>query len=274
MKIQFWGVRGCITCSSPSYDIIGGHTSCVSVEVDNHLIIFDAGSGLRDLGLYIKNNSIKSAILCLSHGHYDHIVGLPFFGPLWDNDFDLTIIGGPIDKCINIQDLVTNKIFSSPLFPVPFTETMAKISFKDINHHQKISLTKTITLTGIGLNHPGGATGYKVENADKSICYITDHEHISETVSTPRHLRDFIKDTNLMIYDATFTDEQYVNYKGWGHSTWQKGIELSKEAHVKKLALFHHNPEHTDDIMMDIEKQAQAVWPLCFVARQGMENII
>ena len=269
--VKFWGTRGSYVCNSPEYHHVGGHTSCVTVEWHDQIIILDAGTGIQDLGkawdTLDSSFSNHKATLCLSHGHMDHISGLPFFKPIWDPNFELTIIAGPLDSYTNIHSFLEQTIFASPLHPVPLAALKATIKYVDLTPTHGFDLTRTMRLSTCVLNHPGGSMGYKIEQNNKAICYITDHEHSDD--HRQDHLESFVQHADLMIYDATFTDAEYPMHQGWGHSTWQEAVNLAKRANVKRLALFHHAPTHTDKDMIAIERAAQVLLPSTFVARQG-----
>jgi phosphoribosyl 1,2-cyclic phosphodiesterase len=269
LEISFWGVRGSVACCSPAYDVVGGHTSCVSVQINEQMIIFDAGTGIRDLGTFIESKNIQSAILCLSHAHYDHVIGFPFFSPIWNEDFALTVIAGTLHRYKGVREFFSKYLFSHPFFPISIPQLAAKFNFVDLPSGEIISFYEGVILKTFLLNHPGGAMGYRLEANGKSLCYITDHEHSDPIIHT--QLTEFIREADLLIYDATFTDEEYPRHIGWGHSTWQEGIKLAKAAGIKNLALFHHEPTHTDEIMAQIEEKARALWPGVFIAKQGMK---
>lgn len=272
MDLRFWGTRGSIACASSGYAQFGGHTSCVSLCVDQRLIIFDAGSGLYDLGVWIQESTdnIRQADLFLSHFHFDHVMGLPFFGPLWNPDFSLTLhyaSANPADH--QLDSFVKHRLFAPPFFPVPFEKVPSRIDFKEHPLGTPFLLKNQILMKAQPLNHPGGAVGYRVESGDKIISYVTDTEH---KVDQPdANVLDLMEQADLVIYDATYTDEEFPQKEGWGHSTWQEGLRLAQAAGVKQLAFFHHAPSHTDDMLTIFEQQAQQTWPSCFMAKQGMK---
>lgn len=274
VSVEFWGVRGSIPVSSSPYHLFGGHTSCVSVTHKEELFIFDAGSGLRDLGEKIKLLGIKQATLILSHFHFDHIIGLPFFAPIWDHDFHLTLLSAHCYDKGGLKGFLENYIFKEPFFPVNLNQVQAHITYIDCLPTERLTLSQDYCLDIDPLNHPGGGYGYRLHCAGKiSISYISDTEHIQG--QDDLNVLKLMQDTDLVIYDAMYTEEEFShNKKGWGHSTWTEGLRLAQKAGAKKLALFHHDPSHTDDILVDIEKKAQKIWPNCFMARQGMKILL
>lgn len=272
MEVVFWGVRGSMACCSSQHRRYGGHTSCVSVKCDDRLIILDAGTGLYDLGLWIREEKIKRADLLLTHFHFDHIIGLPFFPSVWDPDFHLTIHAVYQDDTperLRLENFLRRYLFAAPFFPVSLDITQAHIKLKDHAMRVPFSLAPDIHVKSQTLNHPGGATGYRINYQGKSISYITDTEHVADL--TDPHVLELMQQADLVIYDATYTEAEFPDKIGWGHSTWQEGVRLAKIADVKKLVLSHHDPGHTDAVLDVIEQQAQAVWSRCLVARQGMK---
>ncbi len=270
MNLTFWGTRGSIACASPFYIKYGGHTSCVSLYNQGKLIIFDAGSGLYDLGVWIQQSGVKidQVDLLLTHFHYDHAMGLPFFAPLWDPSFHLTVhYAGATPEKGKLKEFISKILFSPPSFPIPFQKVPAQIDFKEYPLESSFTVNSDIKIMPCALNHPGNATGYRLEGFNKVISYITDTEHV---VGTPdEKVLKLMHQADLAIYDATYTDEEFKDKEGWGHSTWQEGIRLAKQAQVKQLAFFHHAPDHTDDILTALEQKAQKLWPSCFMAKQG-----
>lgn len=271
LEIRFWGVRGSTPCCGDDYERFGGHTSCVSVQVDDTLVIFDAGTGIFDLGNWVQKKEIKRASLLLSHVHLDHIVGFPFFKPLSDFEFNLDVISGTLEKQKGIETYLEEHLFDTPLFPVRMEQLKAQITYWDVGPKENFTLNKTVKVTTIPLNHPGGAMGYRLDAQGKSVCYVTDTEHTSD--QRDPNILEAIQGSDLLIYDTTFTDEEYKTggYIGWGHSTWEEGIRLCKQANVKNLALFHHSPTHTDPILREIEQEAYNAWPGTLVTYQGMK---
>lgn len=274
IKITFWGVRGSYPRCGPTFAKVGGHTSCVSLEVGNQYLIFDAGTGIIDAGDEVLKRGLKKATLLLSHPHADHINGLSFFKPVFCSDFELTIIASGLlaeeGGKSGIETILANAI-SPPYFPIPWDQIPCKRSFIDVPAEGQFSLNH-VKVSTIALDHPGGSAGYRVEIGDKSICYMTDTAH------TPGQLRpdlvEFIHRTNLMIYDATFTEEEFAAKPTWGHSTWNQAVALAKAAAIGELALFHHDPDHDDAFMEIIETQAQGHFSRTFVAKQGMVRMV
>jgi phosphoribosyl 1,2-cyclic phosphodiesterase len=274
MKVTFWGVRGSYPQCKAAYEAIGGHTSCVGLEVGGQYILFDAGTGIIDAGADIDIKGIDKASLLISHAHTDHISGLAFFKPIYNPNFELAIIAGGMLSNPHIEkgiETALATIVSPPYFPIPWDQFASKRSYIDVPMGSQFSLGH-LKVSTFALDHPGGSTGYRIEAGNKSICYIADTGHIPGEIN--HSLVEFIQRTNLMIYDATFTEEEFAAKSNWGHSTWNHGVALAKAAAIGELALYHHDPAHDDAFMADIEAKAQAQFSRAFVAKQGMVKLI
>jgi phosphoribosyl 1,2-cyclic phosphodiesterase len=270
MTVTFWGVRGSYPQCKPNFDNVGGHTSCVGVEVDDQFIFLDAGTGMINAGEELIKRGIKKATLLISHAHADHISGLAFFKPLHSHDFELTIIAGGMLSQPGVEksiESILSTAVSPPYFPIPWYAISCKRSYLDVPMGSQFMLGH-LKVSTIALDHPGGSAGYRLEIDGKSICYISDTGHKSGIIN--HDLVEFIQSTNMMIYDATFTEEEFAARPHWGHSTWNQAVALSKAAAIEELALYHHDPEHDDAFMASLESQARAQFSRSFVARQGM----
>jgi phosphoribosyl 1,2-cyclic phosphodiesterase len=273
IKVTFWGVRGSHPQCQPAFTGVGGHTSCVSLEVGDHYLIFDAGTGLISAGDEVLKQGLKKATLFISHAHADHISGFAFFKPLHAPDFELTVIASGLLSKEGGEGIkpILAKVISPPYFPIPLDQIPCKKSFMDVPAGSQFFLDH-LKVSTIALTHPGGSAGYRIDIGDKSVCYITDTDHIPGKLN--HDLVKFIQRTDLLIYDATFTEEEFAAKPTWGHSTWNHAVALAKAAAIRELALFHHDPAHDDTFMEDIEAEAQAHFSHTFVARQGMTKVI
>tara|TARA_A100001015_G_C14844746_1_gene653974 strand:- start:165 stop:980 length:816 start_codon:yes stop_codon:yes gene_type:complete len=267
MKINFWGVRGSLPTPGANYNKYGGNTSCVELQVNGKTIIFDMGSGIKYLGNYLTKNSIKNFTILISHFHYDHTCGLPFFGPAYDPNTKFTVYSGILPTRHNTLNVLDSQI-SSPSFPITINDFNAKIKYKDFKVGKEFLLDKDVSINTICLNHPDGAVGYRVEHKGKSVCYITDHEH--QVGVENQKLINFVKNSDALIYDSTYDDKHFTKYIGWGHSTWQEGGRLAEKASVKKFFIFHHNPDNDDKKMSEIEVLSSQTNKNFFVAKEGM----
>jgi phosphoribosyl 1,2-cyclic phosphodiesterase len=266
--VRFWGVRGTIACPSTSHAKYGGNTSCIQVTVGDRIIIFDAGTGIRDLGNELQKRDIRDAHLFMSHTHWDHINGFPFFVPGYDPSWSLHIMAGHLgDGNSGIQDVLNSQMLG-PMFPVPLETMQAKLRFADFKAGEQFKIHSDINVRTAPLRHPNGATGYRIEHNGKSVCYITDTEHVPGRPD--QKILELIEGSDLVIYDSTYTEEEFTTKIGWGHSTWNEGLALCQAANVKIFAIFHHEPDHDDDFMNSVEVEARDMWEHSFVAREGM----
>lgn len=225
--VKFWGVRGSIACPGPRTVRYGGNTSCVEIRCGGRLLIFDAGTGLRDLGNCLVGDGPVEAELFLTHTHFDHICGLPFFAPLYSAGNKVRLSAGHLLPDSDLRRVLM-EMMMAPLFPIPPTAFKADVSFADFAAGSVLSPGDGITVRTALLNHPNRATGYRIDYGGRSICYVTDTEH--EDGKRDRRIVRLIKDADLVIYDSTYSDEEYPKYRGYGHSTWQEGVRLADTA--------------------------------------------
>jgi phosphoribosyl 1,2-cyclic phosphodiesterase len=262
--VRFWGVRGSIAVPGPATAGVGGNTSSVEVRCGEQLFVLDAGTGLRALGDELLARGERRAELLLSHLHWDHIQGLPFFTPLYVPGSEL-VIHGPAWGQGGLEGALQRQM-SAPGFPVDFTDVGAKVELTALRHGSRIR-RGDVTVTAAKLNHPGGVLGYRLEYAGRSLVYATDTEHF-ECIDPA--LRALSQDADLLIYDAQYTPEEYPSKVGWGHSTFEAACELAESASAKRLLLFHHDPRRADDGVAVIEERARALFAETTAAREGM----
>ena len=268
-KLKFWGVRGSIACPSADHIGFGGNTSCIEVSCGGTRMIFDAGTGIRNLGHWLMRKKSFHATMLLSHVHWDHICGFPFFSPAFHKDCSFTIMAGHLKGFGGIRNVLAGQM-TTPSFPVPLEAMHAAETFVDFDAGDAFNLPDNpkVKIRTAALNHPDGATGYRIEYGGKSMCYVTDTEHV---IGKPdQNILGLIEGTELLIYDCTYTDAEFPGKIGWGHSTWQEAMRLSKAANVKSLAIFHHDPDHEDRFMEEVEAEARQIWSGAFVAREHM----
>ncbi len=277
MLIKFWGVHGSIPRPGPKTIKYGGNTPCVEVRCPGALIIFDAGTGIRELGEDLVRRHTDSSgkrrriegYIFISHLHWDHVQGFPFFVPAFIPHNRFRVYG--------VKDIEQNVLRSmrnqmcEPNFPITLDKMEADVSFHDIAPGDRLTIEET-TIRVERLNHPGECYAFRLECEGKSMVYASDTEHADEMDQV---LLELSRDVNVLIYDGMYDPDQYLGLwdgqsrESWGHSTWEAGTELAMAANVKELILFHHGNE--DTLVERIEKKAQAKFPPTRAAYEGME---
>lgn len=268
--VHFWGVRGSIACPGSETVRYGGNTSCVEMRVGANRLIFDGGTGLRVLGLSLLSQMPVEANMFFTHSHWDHIQGFPFFVPAFIKGNRFHVYGAVAPNGSTIEQRLNDQMLH-PNFPVPLQIMGAQLEFNDLHVGQPVQIGD-VTVENALLNHPGEAVGYRVNWQGYAAAYITDTEHLSDRLD--ENVLWLARNADVMIYDATYTDEEYYSEKsskvGWGHSTWQEAVKLAKAAHVKKLVIFHHDPLHNDDFLDRVGEQVADRFPNSLMAREGL----
>lgn len=267
LSVKFWGVRGSIACPSANHIKYGGNTSCIEVNANGHRLILDAGTGIRGLGQTYMKDDVAHIHILLTHTHWDHINGFPFFVPAYDPRRSVHIMAGHLRGADGIQNVLAAQM-DNPMFPVPLSAMQAKMRFEDFEAGMSFNIYDDVHVRTAALNHPNGATGYRIEHGGHSICYVTDTEHVPGKLD--QNILTLIEGSDLVIYDSTYTEAEFPSKIGWGHSTWNEGVKLCLEAGAKSMAIFHHDPEHEDLFMDKLGEEAKAVWDGTFIAREGM----
>ncbi len=208
-NVRFWGVRGSIACPGESHRRYGGNTSCLEVRCGEHLLIFDAGTGLRPLGDKLATENGLSGDLLLTHTHLDHIVGLPFFAPFYKPETRFRLWAGHLQPELTLREAIS-QLMMAPLFPVPPEIFAGNITFHDFSAGETLEPQPGARLRTAPLNHPNGATGYRIEFDGRSVCYVTDTEHTGGRLD--ENILSLIEGADIMIYDSSFTDEEYPRY--------------------------------------------------------------
>lgn len=265
--IKFWGVRGSIACPSPEHIRYGGNTSCIEVEAGSYRFVLDAGTGIRRLGQAFLRSDVRTLHLLLTHTHWDHINGFPFFAPAYSRNRQIHIMAGHLATSGGVQGVLANQM-NNPTFPVPLSALEADLVFEDFKAGESFNLYPEIKIRTAPLNHPNNATGYRIEYGGRSLCYVTDTEHVPGQLD--QNILGLIEGADVVIYDSTYSEEEYPKHVGWGHSTWNEGVRLCRAAGARKFVMFHHDPEHTDTIMDDMGRQARQAWADTEVAQEGM----
>jgi phosphoribosyl 1,2-cyclic phosphodiesterase len=240
------------------------------MRVGNHLLIFDGGTGLRVLGQALLPEMPIAAHLFFTHSHWDHIQGFPFFVPAFVKGNYFHIYGAIAPNGSTIEQRLTDQMLH-PNFPVPLQVMGADLKFHDLEVGDSVSLADITVETAL-LNHPGEAVGYRVNWQDYAVAYITDTEHFPDRLD--ENVLHLSREADLLIYDATYTDEEYHNPRsskvGWGHSTWQEAVKIARAASVKKLVIFHHDPLHDDNFMDQVREDTARQFPNSVVAWEGL----
>ncbi len=247
--LKYWGVHGTLPVPGPNTTRYGGNTSCVSLELaDGRVIVFDAGSGIRNLGNSLMSRSPLTAAVLISHPHWDHLNSIPFFTPLYVPGNQITIYGAP-QRDQSLRNLIEVQM-DGVFFPITPEQFGASIDYVDIRE-ERLELFG-LTVHTMHLSHPGVCLGYKVDFGGQTYCYITDNELFLPGDSRAdahylEQLTEFVRGTEILTTDTTYLDDEYPRFVSWGHSCVSEVAKLAHTAGVKQLHLFHHDPSHNDD---------------------------
>jgi phosphoribosyl 1,2-cyclic phosphodiesterase len=272
MKIKVWGARGSIPVPGPSTVKYGGNTSCLQVTTAaGDLVIFDAGTGIRELGeeLAARQGAIKGHIF-FTHVHWDHIQGFPFFAPAYMEGSEFYLYGDR--KCkAEVEEALAGQM-QYPNFPVALEEMTAKMHFLGLEELEEVRIGGAV-VSCIRGNHPGGVLLFRVDENGGRLVYATDNEHYS---SIPAKLAEFARGSDVLIYDTQFTDDEYSGRAGksrvsWGHSTIEEGVKLAGAVGAGKLVMWHHDPRHDDRKIEEMEAWARTAFPSTTAAYEGLE---
>ncbi len=278
MKVLFWGVRGSIPVPGPLTQRYGGNTSCIQVDVGAPVIILDSGTGIRRLGQKLAVQGNLDIHIFISHAHWDHIQGLPFFDPLYQAGNRVTFYSRHRDEFC-LKDVI-HKVIEDPYFPLSHEDWKATVQFVELQDGASVPLGPELEVFSSRLNHPLIANAYRVQHRDKSVVYVTDtapFEHmildrefiakapdltvpvdpdVGEQLAAMRDsLLKLCQSADVVIYDTMFTDEEYQRNPHWGHSAASHAVEVCQKAGAKHLVIFHHAPERTDDQMDQLMEQ-------------------
>ena len=279
MNVKVWGARGSIPTPGRDTMRYGGNTSCVQVTLgDGTLVVLDAGTGIRTMGLALGTGEQPVTIL-LTHLHLDHIQGLMFFAPCFHPDSEIVIYGPPASDA-SLLDRIARYI-SAPLSPVELRELPCQVSFREAPRASWQIGSATVHAQAV--SHRGPTLGYRIEDGDTTLAYIPDHE---PALGAPIATLDdewisgleLARDADLLIHDAQYTDGEYPNHLGWGHSALSDALAFGARANAGRMLLFHHEPLHDDDLLDALGAQARTRWQALAhdprtiaMAREGME---
>ena len=279
MRITCWGARGSIPVSGKEYVKYGGDTTCIEVRSkDDDVIIIDAGTGMRKLGNKLLASDKRTCSVLFTHAHWDHLMGFPFFKPIYMKGTRISMYGCPYAQA-SIKDILA-KSMVAPYFPVEFGQLQAEITSHGVCE-ESFSIGP-VRVTPIQLNHPNQGQGYKFTEDGKSFVFITDNE-LSLRHTGGGEYQDYVRfadGADLLIHDSEYTEAQYKMTKGWGHSVYTDALRLALDAGVGQFGLFHHNQERSDaeldqmvedcrGIVLKEHKQVR-----CFAAQAGMEIVL
>jgi phosphoribosyl 1,2-cyclic phosphodiesterase len=261
VQLTIWGCRGSLPTPGPRTVGYGGNTSCVEVGLDaGPMLVLDAGTGIRELGLHLLERGVRQIHLLLTHLHLDHLEGLRFFAPLWDKEVELDIWGPP-SPLSSLRERISRS-FSPPLFPVDLGEVDAHVRFHDVPRGgwtiDAVSLTARLVV------HPGPTVGYRIETERSTVAYLPDHEPALAGAIEGKE-REWISgaavsaDADLLLHDAQFFDDQYEERIGWGHSSVDDAVAYGRAVGAERLVLFHHEPSHSDSSLERLEARAQSL---------------
>ncbi len=254
MRVRFWGTRGSCPTPGPSTARFGGNTTCVEVRTDdNQLVIFDAGTGIRELGRSLVSRADGAPItgdVFFSHAHWDHIQGLPFFTPAFQAGNHFRLFGSSsLERSLEV---VLRQQMSPVVFPVAFDQLLARMEFAELagDGHRG----RGYEVSAINVRHPGGALGFRVtpsSGSNRSLVFIPDNEldrdgDLADSASTRDALVEFARGAKVLIHDAMYTGAEYMDHRGWGHSSYRDAVDFAIAAEVETLVVFHHDPERTD----------------------------
>ncbi len=267
MNVTFWGVVGSCPGANRSISEYGIATPCVEVRVDDLIIVLDCGTGVVPLGRKLNDERPLDLHMFITHTHWDHVLGMPFFSQAYMPENKMHIYG------LKRENITLEQVFRGlmayPYFPVGWETMKADIQFVELNPYDVVELSENCRVESFPTSHPGGNLAYAIYGNGKKMVYMTDLDHSKMDDAS---MIEFVKDADLMIYDANFTQEEYEmdRYAGWGHSTWEFGRDLAKRTGVKHLSIFHHGVQRKKEEMHELETVLYQENMHISVAREGM----
>jgi phosphoribosyl 1,2-cyclic phosphodiesterase len=260
MRVKIWGCRGSVPTPGPGTVEYGGNTSCAEVCLDDGtVLVLDAGTGIRGLGFELADRRARRVHLFLTHLHLDHLEGLRFFAPLWDERVSVDIWGPP-SPVLSLQERIARS-FSPPLFPIDFRDVPAELTFHDVPREPWS--VEGASLTAALLVHPGPTLGFRIEAGGSTLAYMPDHEPALTGIG--ERSRDWIsgasiaEGADLLLHDAQYSEDEYEERIGWGHSSIADAVAFARAVGAGQLVLFHHEPLHTDASLTRLEDRARSL---------------
>lgn len=270
MRIRFWGVRGTIPSPGPDTTKYGGNTSCIDILTSDHqVIILDAGSGIRRLGKVLQQEYPQRIVgsILISHTHWDHIQGFPFFTPAFGRSNRFVVVGQKrVGK--RLEEILAGQ-FIEPYLPFAYQTLPADLLVKEVVSGETLVIGDKTTVRVADLNHPGGCLGFRIENDGVVFAYCSDTGHYEDGFDDA--VLELARGADLLVHDAHFpTVAEARKFADWGHSSWLEAVQLAIEANVRTLSLFHYSPDLSDDELDLIKGKARAIFPRTVLAREGM----
>jgi phosphoribosyl 1,2-cyclic phosphodiesterase len=271
MLVRFWGTRGSIAAPGPDTNQFGGNTSCVELTTPSGgILVLDCGTGARSLGnqLLARAAGPVSATILITHTHWDHIQGFPFFAPLFQPENYFKVYG-PEGAHLSLRDVLAGQM-EHHYFPVELDQLAARIVYQDLG--EGVHQVDGLTVRAQKMNHPSPTLGYRIEAGGRSICYLCDHEPYFENVwregapagrlesileAGDRRHAEYMQGADVVIHEAQYTPDEYPSKRHWGHSTYSYVVELAAAVGVRRLFLTHHDPSHDDEFIAGVERKAQ-----------------
>ncbi|TCN31431.1 MBL fold metallo-hydrolase [Sinorhizobium americanum] len=263
-RVKFWGVRGSLPVSGEQFLRYGGNTPCIEIRCGAEVLIFDAGSGLREAGLSLMSEGVSEFDVFFTHTHYDHIIGLPYFKPIYRCSSAVRFWSGHLNGTMSTAEMISD-FMRPPWFPVGPGICQASLDTVDFRPGDTLSPRKDVSIRTMSLVHPGGCIGYRVDWGGRAVALIYDTEH--EPGILDPALLDFIAGADLLVYDCTYLESEMAAFRGYGHSTGIHGSRLAMAAGIPRLAMFHHDPSRTDAALAAMEQEVQAFFAGAFAAR-------
>jgi phosphoribosyl 1,2-cyclic phosphodiesterase len=270
LQLKFWGVRGSIPTPIVGHLKYGGNTTCIEVRTNEQILIIDAGTGARELGKRLQADLGYPCIdlhFLMTHFHWDHIQGLPYFPPIFSPGTKITFYSNLSPK--ELETILEGQM-KAPYYPIELIDTPSLKSYKQLATEPLQYFG--VTVHPFPLNHPQGATGYRIESGGVVITHASDLEHGDHKLD--QTLREYAQNADVLIYDAQYTPEEYISHRGWGHSTWLEATVVARECKVGRLVLFHHDPRHDDQQMDAILRDARKHFENTDIAQEGWEIVL